>query len=166
MVIEIERRFLLEGEEWKVFSKNVQEFQQGYLSTNFEEWVVRIRIINNKSSAICIKALAEGMKNHEFEYPIPLKDALLIWNRITKKFFKKRYSLDLGGGEWIVDCFQGENYPLIIGEVELESEKDLINTPSWCKREITGIKQFSNAALAEVPISHWSQTEKERFNLL
>ena len=56
MAIEIERRFIVEGDEWKSFAKNPKNFKQGYLSTNFDEWITRIRIIDDKESEITLKA--------------------------------------------------------------------------------------------------------------
>ncbi len=166
MALEIERRFIVQEEQWKPFAIDTQELEQGYLSTNFQEWIVRMRIINKKQSHITLKGLAGGITNYEFEYPIPIKDAETIWNRITKKLHKKRYLLDFRSENWIVDCFQGENSPLVIAEVELSSENEVLVKPNWCSDEITGIKEFSNAALAQFPISNWSREEKKRFNLL
>ncbi len=165
MGLEIERRFIVQGEEWKAFSQNAQELKQGYLSNNFEEWIVRVRIINEIKSEITLKALAEGISNYEFEYPIPFQDSLSIWNLITKKLTKTRYFLDVYSKKWIVDCFHEDNFPLVIAELELNSEQEHIEQPSWCSYEITGIKEFSNAALAELPIKTWSAKKRKRFNL-
>ena len=165
MALEIERRFIVKGDEWKTFANEIEQLQQAYLSTNFDEWIVRMRIINQMKSEITLKAFAGRMTNHEFEYPIPLEDALAIWNLITKKIRKIRHKLNFGDDEWIVDCFQGKNYPLVLAEVELHSESKFVKQPSWCSKEITGIKKFSNAALAQLPISAWSIEERQSFNL-
>ncbi len=166
MAIEIERRFIVQKDEWKTFAKEAQELQQGYLCTNFEEWLVRVRIIDRKYSVITLKALKEGNTNYEFEYSIPFQDGQSIWDRIKKKLHKTRYFLDFDSHQWVVDCFQGENFPLVIAEVELSSENTWVKQPQWCSSEITGIKKFSNAALAQFPISTWSIEERESFNLL
>ncbi len=165
MPFEIERRFIVQGNGWKVLSKETQELQQAYLSTNFEDWVIRMRIINNKKSQLTLKKSADLMTNYEFEYPIPLKDALCLWKLSTKKLIKKRYQLNYGAGQWIVDCFQGSNYPLVLAEVELSSKDQVFKKPSWCGKEITGIKKLSNAALAQLPISHWPTKELQSFNI-
>ena len=156
MAIEIERRFLVQKDEWKSFAKEAQELQQGYLSTNFNEWVVRVRILNKNKSQITLKALAEGITNLEFEYPIPLNDAQSIWRRLSKKLYKTRYVLNFRAEKWFIDCFQRENFPLVIAEVELTSHQHQIVKPTWCDEEITRNKTFSNAALAKTPISLWS----------
>ncbi len=165
MAFEIERRFMIQGEGWKVFAKEMQKFHQAYLSTNFDEWIIRTRIINNKKSELTFKKSSELMISHEFEYPIPLQDALCLWDLSTKKLIKHRYILDFRPGDWVVDCFMGDNYPLALAEVELSSKTEVIEKPSWCGEEITGIKKLSNASLAQIPISDWSPKELQYFNL-
>ena len=165
MNLEIERRFIVKGDGWKSFSQELQELKQGYLSTNFEEWVVRIRIINETKSILTIKGLEGLMTNHEFEYHIPIQDALAMWGRISKKLHKKRYCLNLWPGKWVVDCFEDKNFPLVLAEVELNSEEEFIKKPHWCSHEVTGLKKFSNAGLAQLPISDWSTKELQSFNI-
>ncbi len=165
MKLEIERRFLVKGEEWQKLYTEAHELQQGYLSTNFEEWIVRVRIIDKNKSKITLKALAGIMSNYEFEYSIPLKDAESMLSLISKKLHKKRYFLTLGSKEWVIDSFLGSNYPLVIAEVELDSEKELVQKPNWCGNEVTGVKKFSNAALAQCPICDWPEEELQSFNL-
>ena len=160
MAIEIERRFIVEGDEWKSFAKNPKSFKQGYLSTNFDEWITRIRIIDDKESEITLKARESSIRNREFSYPIPIRDAFLIWKSISLKIIKTRYILNYGPGEWIVDCFQDKNHPLIVSEVEMKSEKDFIKMPIWCVREITGIRSLSNASLANSPICDWKAEDR------
>ncbi len=166
MALEIERRFIVEGNEWKSCASKPKSIKQGYFSTNFEEWIIRIRIINNEKSIITFKALANLFTNKEFEYSIPIEDALSIWDGMSKKVIKQRYKLNYGEkGEWIIDCYEGDNYPLVVAEVELDSEKEIIEKPSWCNLEITGIKKLSNAGLANNPISSWTQEELKKINL-
>ena len=160
MATEIERRFLVKGDEWKSFAKQTQDLKQGYLSTSFDEWITRVRIIDEKDSEITLKKKETSMKNIEFSYPIPINDAYSIWQSISKKIIKIRYYLNFGPGEWIVDCFQGENYPLILAEVEINSEKDFVEVPKWCVKEITGVRNLSNAYLANSPISNWQANER------
>ena len=93
IAIEIERRFLVKNDAWKAFKQKSEEFQQGYISNNFEDWIVRIRIIDQQKSEITLKALAKGIETYEFEYPIPFQDAQLILKRTTKKLNKTRYFL-------------------------------------------------------------------------
>ena len=63
--------------------------------------------------------------------------------------------------EWVVDCFKGENFPLVIAEIELIALNQEIEIPPWCHSEISHCKELSNAALAKLPISSWP-LEKRR----
>ncbi len=161
MSIEIERRFLVSGEAWRKLIKKAENFRQGYLTTGVENWTVRIRIIENKSALLTIKSAAEGIARHEFEYPISLDDAESIWSLVKHKLIKTRYEINLSGGKWVVDCFKGENEPLILAEVELPSIETLIEQPEWCIEEITGQNQWSNASLAKKSLLDWPIKDRQ-----
>ena len=60
----------------------------------------------------------------------------------------------------MVDFFYGSNSSLKIAEIELNSESEDIQIPSWCGQEITGIKSLSNASLARTPISQLSVKDR------
>ena len=75
---------------------------------------------------------------------------------------KVRYTLDCPGGDWVVDCFQGENAPLVLAEVELASAQVDLVIPSWCGEEITGESRWSNAVLAQHPVQSWPEQERRR----
>ncbi len=150
MGIEIERRFLVKGEDWRKYANKPQLFKQGYLASNKKGWSIRIRIIDNKEAYLTLKAQANIATNHEYEYSIPLEEANEIWNLVPHKLLKTRYQLSIHGGSWIVDCFHDKNAPLVIAEVELPSRDVLINKPSWCIEEITGKYEWSNAALSKI----------------
>ncbi len=153
MGIEIERRFLVENEDWKSLVINREKLSQGYLNSNIDEWTVRVRIIDKEKSFITLKSSLDGFTNHEFEYPLPIKDAIQLLDLSENKLIKTRYSLNINGKSWVVDSFEDFNDSLTIAEIELESELEEIDVPSWCGQEITGIKSLSNASLAKIPIS-------------
>jgi CYTH domain-containing protein len=74
---------------------------------------------------------------------------------------KKRHGLHLPGGDWVLDVFADHNAPLVIAEVELEQPEDTPPIPSWCGREVTGMHQLSNAALAQIPLRKWCDEERQ-----
>ena len=102
---------------------------------------------------------------HEFEYSIPVADAEALLELAPHRLDKTRYSLDCSDGEWVVDCFQGENAPLVLAEVELPSADVDLVIPSWCGEEITGQSGWSNAELAQQPVQSWPVQERRRFGL-
>ena len=156
MGIEIERRFLVKNDEWKSQVILSEDFSQAYLNSNLDEWAVRIRIINQKKAYITLKSSLNELTNYEFEYQIPIQDAIELFNLSKNKITKTRYQLKIDKKDWVVDSFKGLNSSLTIAEIELNSESEQIQIPSWCEQEITGIKSLSNASLAEKPISELS----------
>ena len=160
MGIEIERRFLVENEGWKSQVILSEDFIQAYLNSNVDEWATRIRIIDNNKAYITLKSSSNGLVNNEFEYSIPIKDAIELIKLSKYKIIKTRYQLKINNRNWVVDLFDGANSSLKIAEIELNSESEKIQVPSWCGQEITGIKSLSNASLAKTPISELSLKDR------
>ena len=156
MGIEIERRFLVRNEDWKSKIILSQDFRQGYLNSNSDAWTTRVRIIDSCKAFITLKSSINGLANYEFEYPIPNEDAIELLKLSKYKITKTRYQLKINKKDWVVDLFHGSNSPLKIAEIELNSESEEIEVPSWCGQEITGIKSLSNGSLAKTPISQIS----------
>ena len=160
MGIEIERRFLVKNEDWKSEVILSEDFSQAYLNSSVDEWATRIRIINNNAAYITLKSSLNGLVNNEFEYSIPIKDAIELIKLSKYKIIKTRYQLKINNKTWVVDLFDGSNSSLKIAEIELKSESEEIQVPSWCGKEITGLKLLSNASLAKIPISELSLKDR------
>ena len=156
MGIEIERRFLVRNEDWRSKVISSENFSQAYLNSNSDKWTTRIRLINKNKAFITLKSSINGLINHEFEYPIPTKDAIELLKLSKYKISKTRYHLKVNKKNWVVDSFDGSNSSLIIAEIELSSESEEIQIPTWCGQEITGIKSLSNSSLAKTSISKLS----------
>ena len=153
MGIEIEKRFLVKNEDWKSQVILSEEYGQAYLNSSIDDWVTRIRIVDHNKAYITLKSSVNGLVNNEFEYSIPLKDAIELMKLSKYKIFKTRYHLKINNKNWVIDIFYGSNSSLKIAEIELNSESEEIQLPQWCGQEITGIKSLSNAFLAKTPIS-------------
>jgi adenylate cyclase len=154
MGIEIERKFLVNGEAWKDLSTGTT-FRQGYLSTE-KERTVRVRTINDKGF-LTIKGLTRGASRAEFEYDIPADDANQLLDELCLKplIEKKRYKIQHDGLIWEVDAFFGENDGLIVAEIELESEDQMFTKPEWVGAEVTGDPRYYNANLIANPYKNW-----------
>ena len=76
MGIEIERRFLIKNEDWKSKIILSENFSQAYLNSSVDEWATRVRIIDNNAAYLTLKSSLNGLANYEFEYSIPIKDAI------------------------------------------------------------------------------------------
>ena len=160
MGIEIERRFLVENEDWKSQTILSEDFSQAYLNSSADDWSTRVRIIDNKKAYITLKSSLNGLVNYEFEYPIPKKDAIELIKLSKYKITKTRYQLRKNNKTWMVDLFHGSNSSLTIAEIELDSQSEEIHVPTWCGQEITGIKSLSNSSLAITPISQLSLKDR------
>ena len=154
MALEIERRFLIKNDSWKEFITKKIDIEQGYLSKNLDDWIVRIRFAD-KNFKIALKKHIKGFTNFEFEYSIPRSDGEKIMSNIKNTIKKERFFLEIKKKSWIIDCFKENNFPLEIAEIELSNEKEDFNLPSFISKEITGLKHYSNFSLANKPYSRW-----------
>ena len=154
MAIEIERRFLIKNDNWKEFITNKIFIEQGYLSKNLDDWIIRIRF-SGEGFKIALKKHIAGFTNFEFEYSIPQKDGETIMSNLSNTIKKERFFVEFEKKSWIIDCFKENNYPLEIAEIELSNEEEYLNLPSFISKEITGIKDYSNFSLAKKPFSKW-----------
>ena len=162
MALEIERRFLIKNDHWKEFIINKTSIEQGYLSYNLEDWIIRIRF-NGKDFKIALKKHIQNFTNYEYEFSIPNSEGEKIMATLTNKIKKERFFLEVDNKNWIVDCFKDKNFPLEIAEIELNSEKEEVILPPFLLREITGLKIFSNLSLTKRPFSKWENKDLKKF---
>jgi CYTH domain-containing protein len=152
MAVEIERKFLVEGDQWRKGKRT--RYRQGFLST-VKERTVRVRI-KEGSGYLTIKGIAKGARRKEFEYEISLQDAEALLDLCEKPLIEKdRYELEMGGFTWEVDEFFGENQGLIVAELELENEDQDFPRPDWLGPEVTGDPRYFNSNLIKNPFSKW-----------
>ena len=155
MALEIERRFLIKNDNWKEYITKKVFIEQGYLSKNLDDWIIRIRF-TGKDFKIALKKHIKSFTNYEFEYKIPRKEGETIMSNITNIIKKERFFLEIERKPWIVDCFKEDNYPLEIAEIELTNEDEDLSLPSFISKEITGLKHYSNFSLTNKPFSKWN----------
>ena len=154
MGLEIERRFLIKNDNWKAFVIKKLFIEQGYLSNNLNDWIIRIRSSDNDYK-ITLKKHITSFTNFEFEYSIPHQDGATIMSNLSNTIKKERFLLEVEKKSWIIDCFKGNNYPLEIAEIELSREDEYLNLPSFISKEITGLTHYSNFSLSNKPFSKW-----------
>ncbi len=104
--------------------------------------------------------VGQALSRLEFEYAIPPADAEALLALTDQQLVKIRHGLDLAGGDWVLDVFEGANAPLVVAEVELEHPDQSVELPPWCVRELTDRRDLSNAALAARPLAQWSEPER------
>ncbi|KQT66154.1 MULTISPECIES: CYTH domain-containing protein [unclassified Aureimonas] len=151
MGIEIERRFLVETDDWRAaFAAGrgrSRVIRQIYLASD-ETRTIRIRIADGSAATLTIK-LGAGLSRGEFEYEIPLADAEeLAKGALGTPIDKTRHDIPLGKHVVELDVYAGSLSPLVVAEIELAAEDEAVTLPSWLGREITGDPAYSNARLA------------------
>ncbi|MDH3527888.1 MAG: CYTH domain-containing protein [Gammaproteobacteria bacterium] len=155
MAIEIERKFLVSGDEWRT-SASGDHYRQGYLSTAHGR-TVRVRVIADVGY-LTVKGETVGAARPEYEYVIPVEDAHAMLDKLCLRplIEKTRYSIEYQGLVWEIDEFEGENAGLVVAEVELESEDQSITLPGWIGAEVTDDSRYYNANLVANPYPKWS----------
>lgn len=140
---EIEHKYLVTSEDYKDVADTSYIITQGYLSKD-KERVVRIRILDN-SGFITIKGKTSGDTRHEYEYQIPLKDAVgMLELCIGEVIKKKRWIVSYMGNKWEVDEFINRDFPTI-AEIELpESTHDYL-LPPFVGKDVTGDPKYYNS---------------------
>lgn len=154
MAEEIERKFLVLGDDWRQAGAGTG-FRQGYLSSAPER-VVRVRIAG-EHAVLTVKGITEGVSRLEFEYPLPLADAEQMLDRLCEKplIEKTRYRFEHAGMVWEVDEFHGDNAGLVVAEIELQHEGQHFERPPWLGEEVSDDPRYFNSNLANHPYREW-----------
>ncbi len=155
-MIEIERKFLVTSAAFKKEAFAQNRITQGYLSSNPER-TVRVRIKGNKAY-LTIKGISNqsGMSRFEWEKEIPVPEAEKLVLLCEKGIIDKtRFEVKIGNHIYEVDVFYGENEGLIIAEIELESETEFFEKPTWLGNEVTTDSRYYNSALSKNPFQSW-----------
>lgn len=148
MAEEIERKFLVESDGWKALVESSSLLRQGYLSSNAKA-TVRVRTWDDKVARLTLKGAARGRVRAEYEYEIPMPDALEMLAMAEPHVLeKRRHLVPFGGLIWEVDVFEGRHTGLVIAEVELDSEDQHVVLPDWVGAEVTDDDRYYNASLS------------------
>ncbi len=155
MGIEIERKFLVDGDDWKTVAGKGLGCKQGYLSAEQAGNTLRVRIMGEQAY-LTIKGTTSGITRSEFEYEIPMPDAAEMLELCGDGVVEKvRYLIEYGGMVWELDVFSGANEGLVMAEVELESEDQEFDLPDWAGKEVSEDPHYYNACLACHPFTMW-----------
>lgn len=160
MAQEIERKFLVCGDDYKREAYAVSHIQQGYIGTKPGR-TVRIRVRDDKAY-LTIKGPAgkAGLSRYEFETEISPADAhdlLLLCE--PGLIDKHRYLVKSADGEhtWEVDEFHGDNDGLVMAEIELRSETESFEKLHFIGQEVTGDRRYYNGHLRANPYKLWRE---------
>lgn len=146
--MEIERKYLITQLPFDPEQYPCKIIEQGYLSTNP---VVRVRRSNDR---YILTYKGEGLMVRE-EYNLPLtKESYehLLQKADGNIISKKRYLIPYNDTLTIeLDIFEGALAPLMLAEVEFETEDDAnaFTPPEWFGRDVTFEKTYHNSNLSK-----------------
>jgi adenylate cyclase len=156
MGLEIERKFLLKNTDWKSEADEGTLIKQGYLNSHIER-TVRVRISNNKGE-ITIKGKTNNLTRKEFEYQIPLEEAISLIKLCEQPIIEKtRFLIKQGNLKWEIDEFEGDNKGLTVAEIELENESQNFDKPDWIGQEVSQDAKYYNSSLLSNPFKNWTE---------
>jgi adenylate cyclase len=152
--MEIERKFLVLNEDWKVDATGTF-LHQGYLNRHPQR-SVRVRV-KGQRAFLTIKGMRSELSRVEYEYPIPLADAEHMLTELCEPptLGKTRYLLEYEGMYWEIDEFHDENAGLVVAEIELEYEEQSFAKPPWLGEEVSQDPRYLNINLSQHPYRQW-----------
>lgn len=154
MPVEIERKYLLKNDDWRSLVTKQKKIVQGYLSDDPSR-VVRVRVSGDQG-IVTIKGKTEGVSRAEYEYNIPVEEALELVKMCKQHIIEKtRYIVDSNQHTWEIDVFEGKNEGLQIAEVELRDENEKVTLPDWIGEEVSNDSRYYNASLVSHPFTQW-----------
>ncbi len=159
MGVEIERKFLVNGDAWRVDATTSSELRQGYLATE-PSCTVRVRLADERAF-LTIKGIRQGVTRPEFEYAVPADDAADLLDLCFGKIVAKtRWRVPVGDHLWEVDEFHGANAPLVLAEIELAAEDEEFVRPDWLGAEVSTDDRYSNSYLSCHPWGEWPEAQR------
>ena len=153
MAIEIERKFLLKNAYWKEQADAGINYSQGYLLGS-QHASVRVRL-QGEHAFLNIKSATIDITRQEYEYEIPLADAVEMLDTLCEKplIKKVRYHEN---HVWEIDVFEGDNYGLVVAEIELTDIDEPFAKPDWLGAEVSDDARYYNVNLVKHPFNNWS----------
>jgi len=181
MAVEIERKFLVVGDEWRGQAQRSLQLVQGYLTASGSRgaWPdakdgqekpqpdgsgaacsVRVRIGGDRAW-LNIKSAIAGIERREYEYAIPLSDAeRMLAEFCPARVEKIRHHVPIADAMFEVDEFLGDNAGLVVAELELRSQMEDFPRPSWLGFEVSDLRRYYNVNLLQYAYSKWNARER------
>ena len=157
MALEIERKFLVQG-EYKSLSTSHSHIIQGYLCSGHGR-TVRVRL-RDEVGYLTIKGPSRngGLSRYEFEKEITSEEAQALLSLCEPGIIDKiRWLVPCGNHTVEVDEFFGDNAGLTVAEIELGAENEAYERPSFLGQEVTGDRRYYNSSLRQYPYKVWKE---------
>ena len=149
MGVEIERKFLVADDSWRSAATEAIPMEQGYLAGSGV--TVRVRRSGDRAWLTIKGPTGDGgISRSEFEYPIPVGDAVDMLTGLCSggTLSKTRYIVPYKGFRWEVDVFSGGLEGLVTAELELSSPDEDFPRPPWLGRDVSTDPRYRNRFLA------------------
>ncbi len=161
MAVEIERKFLVLGEAWRLQASRVAAMAQGYLAgPPTARCSVRVRVAGD-NAFLNIKSVAVGITRDEYEYAIALADAKRMLATLAGTVVEKlRHYVEIDDHTFEIDEFCGANAGLIVAELELDAVDAPFPRPAWLGPDVSHLARYYNLNLAVHSYSRWSAAER------
>lgn len=157
-MVEIERKFLVTSDLYKKDAFKKESIIQGFLNTDPER-TVRVRL-KDTTGFLTVKGitLEKGTTRFEWEKEISGDDAKHLLKLCEEgKVEKIRYSVRSGDHMVEVDEFLGDNFGLVLAEIELSSAEENYVKPTWLGTEVTGEPKYYNSQISKHPFKLWQK---------
>lgn len=148
MAIEIERKYIVADDSWRSMATESKHFCQYYLSTDPDR-TIRVRIIDDTTAYITIKSRNRGIARGEWEFAIPVDDAISMKHlHVGRVISKCRYIVPFAGHTWEVDIFEESLSGLALAEIELATADTSFDIPPFIGREVSDDIRYYNSSLS------------------
>lgn len=160
MPLEIERKFLVASDDWRVDADAGVRLVQGYLALTGQT-IVRVRV-GGGTASLTVKTPRRGLTRDEYSYSIPVEDAkAMLANQCAGRVLTKtRHHVPYAEMTWHVDVYDGPAMGLVIAEIELEREDQTFAIPAWLGEEVSRKSRYKNSNIAS-----WRPTMTRREDL-
>lgn len=157
---EIERKFLVLHDGWRVHADGGTPMSQGYLGSD-PSCSIRVRIEGDVAK-LNVKSATLGIERTEFEYAIPVGDARQMLARFCggHTVDKVRYEVPWGAHVFEIDVFSGANAGLVVAELELARADEDFARPDWLGAEVSHDPRYYNVCLIEHPYREWPEARR------
>ncbi len=158
MAMEIERKFLVVGDDFRRQAYASDRIKQGYICSGHGR-TVRVRLRGGRGY-LTIKgpSIDGGLSRYEFEKEITCEEAEQLFRLCEPGIIDKtRYLVKSPDGNhtFEVDEFYGDNEGLIMAEVELGAADEAFEKPDFIGQEVTGDRRYYNSHLRLNPFRSW-----------
>lgn len=140
-MLEKERKFILKELPKEGAVDCIKHIKQAYLFLDGPNHL-RVRIQNDEAF-LTYKSIVSDFIKKEYEYQIPMSDALELYEMTKIRVEKVRYSTKFKGNVVDMDVYKDGRMV-----VEIEYEDELDELPDYCGEEVTGKREWSNIQMA------------------